>query len=213
MGFLAKRLWPDPGDRLVEVNVLPHIETITAAPTTVYMHQVHLPEDADPVAYAGAFTSFVEGVVATFSSISPEWFSPSCVLLQAVEEDDYDHQIPALGGPELKFSAPGDSVERASQLLGLTRNPDHRVISWTLADWLLRQKFGKARDLVADWTAEDLVLALLVELATGLPRKKLARDAAKLGALSDDPAGERRHLFHTELRNWASRYAGSEGLW
>lgn len=210
MGFLAKRLRFEPDDRLVQVAVHPALDALTGAPSTVYVHKVRLSEDDDPAAYAGALTAFVPGVVATFSVVSPEWFETQAILFQVVEEDDHDVQVPALGGPELKFSAPGDSVERACRLLGITTRPDHRVMTWILSDRLLRHKFGRVREYVAGWEASDLVLALLVELATGRSRKDLAIEALVLDEVTDGDVDERRRYFHSLLLGWSSTYDGPE---
>lgn len=210
MGLLAKRLALAPGDRLVQVAVHPYLDELTGAPATVYMHRVSLEEDDDPVAFASALTAFVDGVAATTSIVSPEWYASSCALLQIVEEDDADALIPALGGPDPRFHAPSESVRRACRLLTQTdRTPVH-MTSWIFSDRFLRHKFGKARSIVEAWPASDLMLALLGELATGQSRKALAAVADDLGSFLGDPPDGRRAYLHSVLRGWSSTYDGPE---
>lgn len=184
MSHLGSLLDLPEGARLTGVGLQPLEELLPDPGSTAHLQLAILPETPEPSACSGALTAFLPEVFATMHGSTPDGGSWAAFLL-----------LPH-GGP-LKILREGVALaplRRAMNLLGLSGEAQRSVpLTQKALQWAYWQKKTSS---VADWSMDDLLLGLLVEL-TDVP----LLDAVDL-AEGVESGGRRDHLMSL-LESWA----------
>lgn len=189
MSHLGSLLDLPEGSRLTGVGLQP-LEELSAGPSSAaHLQLAILPDTPEPSAASGALTAFLPGVFATMHGSAPDGGSWAAFLLRT---------------PDGPLEIPRDGValaplRRAMGLLRLTGEARRSVpLTQKALQWAYWQKNTST---VADWSMDELLLGLLVEL-TDVPLRN-AVDFAE-GAGEAAPGGRRERLTSL-LESWTER--------
>lgn len=189
MSHLGMILDLPEGSRLTGVALHPLTVPSWAQCSTAHLQIVHLPETAEPSATAGALSVFLPELIASIHGTSPDGGSWAAFLMLTYSE-------PRVIPRDAIVLAP---LRRAVNLLGLD---GAEARSLPLTDKALQWAYWqKNTSTVDDWSIDELLLGLLVEL-TDVP----LRDAVEFAEGSDEagPRGRQERLTSL-LESWASR--------
>lgn len=189
MSHLGSLLDLPEGSRLTGVGLQPLEELMPGPGSTAHLQLAILPETPESSACSGALTAFLPEVFATMHGSTPDGGSWAAFLLLT-------H-----GGP---LEIPRDGValaplHRAMNLLGLAGEARRSVpLTQKALQWAYWQKNTST---VADWSMDELLLGLLVEL-TDVPLRDAVDFAEVAGEAGQD---DRRDRLRALLESWTER--------
>lgn len=199
MSYLGGRILVGRDARLTAVSVLPFLKHARWRDGVVVWHRVRFTGGQDEGAAVGALAAFLPAAVCTLTGVEADGGSWGVVFQCAPQERAARH------GPQMRtFAAADAAVGRALDLTGVAGNVRSRSAS---TSWLA-DPYNRVGVDVGAWSIAELVVGLLVELATNDDLDRIA-DLAGTNR-PGVPTDERIVRMLHRLRDWSTTYEGPE---